>query len=264
MSSGVVTSVLQGGLGNVMFQIAAAIGYGLRHNKQISFYKELYRPSHHGPIENYFDNILKNVRFEELPTNPYFQHYIEKEFHHTEIPYVDDNLLLEGYFQTDKYFSLYRDQIEQFFSFDIENKKKEVLNHEETCSIHNRRGDYLHLQEYHAVQNLEYYEKSISQFDNHVVFIVISNDILWCKENFANPNFKSRKFIFVENNRPEEDFYIASHCNHNIIANSTFSWWSAWLNKNHNKKVIAPKNWFGPSYSDKNTKDIYVEEWVIV
>lgn len=261
MNTGTVTTVLQGGLGNTMFQIAAAIGYGLEHNKNVAFYREAYRASSHGPIENYFNNILKHINFESLPPEPLFKHYPEPTFHYSEIPYIDGNLLLEGYFQSEKYFLSHKNIIQNLFSYDydIPKHKKEVLKHEETCSIHIRRGDYLHLPQYHPVQDLEYYRQAISNFGNNTTFIIISNDMLWCKQNFIGENF-----IFTTNNKPEEDFYIASRCHHNIIANSTFSWWSAWLNLNPDKKVIAPKKWFGPEYYDKNTKDIYCPDWVLI
>ena len=150
--------------------------------------------------------------------------------------------------------------------FDIDEKSKkeiyekysEILNGE-TCSIHVRRGDYLGLNGHHPVCDLEYYNKSINLFDKNTKFLVFSDDIKWCQENFKGENF-----IFISGNRDFIDIWLMSLCQNNIIANSTFSWWGAWLNQNINKKVIAPSKWFGPLKINHNTQDLIPEAWEII
>jgi len=91
-------------------------------------------------------------------------------------------------------------------------------------------------------------------------YLIFSDDIEWCKLNF---DFLENK-IFVNGNTDFQDLYLMSKCNDNIIANSTFSWWGAWLNQNPNKKVIAPKIWFGNFYSNFNTNDLYFQDSIIL
>ena len=93
-------------------------------------------------------------------------------------------------------------------------------------------------------------------FNNCENFIIFSDDIKWCKNNFIGD-----KFTFIEGEKDYIDLWLMSLCNHNIIANSSFSWWGAWLNQNPNKKVIAPINWFGPE-KKLNPKDIYCKNWI--
>ena len=121
---------------------------------------------------------------------------------------------------------------------------------------------------------MEYYNKAIKQFDKDSNFLIFSDDIEWAKNNFKGDNF-----YFITENKIEGndvmdtlniskgghpdyiELYMMSLCDHNIIANSSFSWWGAWLNENPNKKVIAPKKWFGPAYGDINDNDLVPETW---
>jgi hypothetical protein len=88
-------------------------------------------------------------------------------------------------------------------------------------------------------------------------FLVFSDDMEWCKENFIGD-----QFIFVEGENDVTDLWIMSYCKHNIIANSSFSWWGAWLNDYKHKIVVAPLKWFGPAKGDIKTDDIYAENWI--
>ncbi len=133
------------------------------------------------------------------------------------------------------------------------------MSSDNTCSIHVRRGDYLNSPNHHPVQNMNYYMKAIKQMPKDSIFLIFSDDISWCKANFPDV---PEKFIFVEGNADYEDLLLMSLCKNNIMCNSTFSWWGAWLNKNPNKKVIAPSVWFGPAYANHNTEDLYCEGWI--
>ena len=121
--------------------------------------------------------------------------------------------------------------------------------------MHVRRGDYLKFKDTHPPCSVEYYNQAISSFSESSIFLVISDDIEWCKENFLGD-----KFYFVEGNEDYIDLYLMSLCKNNIIANSSFSWWAAWLNRNKEKIVIAPEKWFGNEVQ-YNTDNLLPSSW---
>jgi len=125
-------------------------------------------------------------------------------------------------------------------------------------SVHVRRGDYLKLSDHHPACTLEYYDKAMSKFDG-CKFLIFSDDKKWCLENFNKENCE-----ISFNSDAVEDLQLMSLCDHHIIANSSFSWWGAWLGRNKDKKVIAPKEWFGPAKNDHNTKDLYCKDWIVL
>jgi hypothetical protein len=187
----------------------------------------------------------------------------EGGFHYTPIPKIEGNIKLIGHFQSEKYFINHKNEILKLFEIDditknyLLEKYGEILN-QDTCSIHVRRGDYLGLQNHHPIQPIEYYQKAINIIGEENHFLIFSDDIKWCEENFS---FLKNK-TFVSDNLDYEDLYLMSMCNNNILANSTFSWWGAWLNNNENKQVIIPSKWFGVSNSHLNTNDLYCNKWI--
>ena len=189
----------------------------------------------------------------ELPIK-YVHH--EQGFHFQEINYKKD-LKLHGYFQSEKYFSKDKKKIKTLFNIDkktkelIKEKYSDILNLK-TCSIHIRRTDYTWLSNFHTVLDMEYFNKSMSYFDKDTTFLIFSDDINWCKNNFLGDNF-----IFIEGNLDYVDLWLMSLCKNNIIAKSSFAWWGAYLNSNKNKKVICPKNWFGDYNSHLITDDLF-------
>ncbi len=108
-----------------------------------------------------------------------------------------------------------------------------------------RRGDYLRLPHRHPFVGKRYLRKAIERFPDAETFIVCSDDIPWCKHFFTGHRFPGRRFVFVEGRSVLEQLYVHAFCKHNIISNSTFSWWGAWLNANPGKRVIFPSMWFG-------------------
>lgn len=258
-----VTTKLAGGLGNYMFQIACAFAYALKHGKKAVFTTDDSIVIHKH-IDNYRKNILRNVEF--IPNKNWGSHtvYHEPAFHFNEIPGVVNNMYLNGYFQSEKYFKEYAPEIRDLFSFPQEYKdflfeKYKSLFSQNTCSIHVRRGDYLNSPNHHPAQNMNYYMKAIKQMPKDSIFLIFSDDIAWCKANFPD---LPEKFKFIEGNSDHEDLFLMSLCKNNIICNSTFSWWAAWLNNNPEKKVVIPTNWFGPAYANYNTEDLYCENWI--
>jgi hypothetical protein len=250
-----VTSNLVGGLGNYLFQIAAAYSLGL-DNGVNTIFDNKSSITVHKHLDSYKTNILRNLIY----GTPFIKnHYNEQFFHYQKIPYKE-NIKINGYYQSEKYFKHNRGSILDLFSINtpseryMEEKYGDILKNK-TCSIHVRRGDYLGLPNHHPVCSLGYYKEAMSQM---VVdkFLVFSDDIQWCKENFTGD-----KFIFIEGNPDYIDLWLMSLCDNNIIANSSFSWWGAWLNQNPTKKVIAPNKWFG-SATKHNTKDLIPDTWI--
>lgn len=172
-----------------------------------------------------------------------------------------DNINLHGYFQDVKYFENNEEDIRNSFTFlDIHSEiAKEyfysAFSNEEVISLHIRRGDYA-LHSHHPVQSLEYYEKALRFFNKDLKVLIFSDDIDWAYEKEI---FKSNRFFFSRNNNSAVDLCMQSLCEYHIIANSTFSWWGAWLAKS--KRVIKPKLWFGPPL-DHYTNFLDVKDWI--
>lgn len=253
---------LQGGLGNYLFQIACSHSYALKHNKEF-FLTESDAIICHNSLNCYKPNILNKVNLLQSKSHNGFEQYVEPAFSYNKIPFIQGNVYLSNYFQSEKYFKEHTKEIRELFSFpekfvkNIKEKYENYLN-EDVCFIHVRRGNYLQTQDFHLVLDLNYYMRAIKEIGKKSTFLVFSDDLEWCKENFPN----SDNFVFVEGLKDYEDLLLMSMCKNGIIANSSFSWWGAWLNKNENKKIIAPKTWFGPSFSNFDTKDLYCEDWM--
>jgi hypothetical protein len=104
--------------------------------------------------------------------------------------------------------------------------------------------------------SLEYIQAALKQFsDDQYTFLIFSDDIEWCKQVFPDG------VVFIEGNNQYKDLCLMSLCNHNIISNSSYSWWAAYLNQNKNKKIVAPSNWFIPA---KPLTDLYPNNWIII
>lgn len=249
---------MMGGLGNILFSFATAYSISLKNNLKFRLYYNHQGYLHTNP-NKYKNNLFKNFSNVENISN--FEVVYEKQFNNYEIEIPKNkNIFLHGYFQSEKNFIDIRENLiehlkpsKEFHDF-IDEKNKDILN-KESVSIHVRRGNYKVLNEYHNLLSPDYYYEALKQFKNHKI-LIFSDDIEYCKNIFSNYNC-----IYIENDFDLHDLYLMSLCNHNIIANSTFSWWGAWLNKNKNKKIIAPAVWFGPK-ADCNSKDIIPNNWI--
>jgi hypothetical protein len=260
----------QGGLCNTLFKFSAAISLSIDNNVDYLFSKEFLRPmssecpkaGYDPDYSIYYDNIYRNLNFIKKLPNSYNPYY-EKNFYFNPIEYQKgSNLVLFGYFQSEKYFKKNRDYIKKLFS-PTEEIKKEILNKipdvRNSISIHIRRGDYLKNPEYHPQQPKEYYEYATNLFGKDKNYLVFSDDL-----NGANDilDFLPNKTM-VTLNKDYLDLYAISMCENNIISNSTFGWWGSYLNPNENKKIVAPKNWFGPNAQHNNVKDLFPEDWIL-
>ena len=257
---------LCGGLGNFLFEIATAYAYAKRYNKKLVLDKD-DAVVIHKKIDTYTDNILSNCK--EYFSSEKFggTQFNEQGFHYTEIPKINGNVYLNGYFQSAKYFddadikSLFRYSQEESDRIVSEfHKKYPNVDMSKACSIHVRRGDYLKFPDHHPVQTMGYYTKAIKKMPKDSVFLIFSDDLQWCRQNFPDA---ADKFIFIDGNKDFEDLHIMSKCMNNIIANSTFSWWSAYLNENQGT-IVASKTWFGPAYPNHDIKDLYLPNWITI
>ena len=175
-----------------------------------------------------------------------------------------DNISLYGYFQTEKYFKHIEKQIREAFTFvdGIRQPTEEAFKYNfgdtEVIAIHLRRGDYLKYP-HHPVQTLEYYTEGLSHMPDDIPVMVFSDGIEWCREQEL---FQGDRFIFAEGNSTGVDLCLQSLCEYHIIANSSFSWWGAWLA--NSKNVIAPKKWFAGEYIEHDMRDLYISHWKII
>lgn len=258
-----VSIKLMGGLGNYLFQIAVAYAYGLDFKKNLILTTD-DSVKVHNHLLTYKSNILSNVNMVNNINGINYKIYNEPEFNYNELPEISGNVYLNGYFQSDKYFLKYEKEIRHLFKFPeeyvktIKNKYIDLFN-KKTCSLHVRRGDYLSKPEYHPTQSVSYYEEAIKHIEGEFRLVIFSDDIEWCKLNL---NHLNNDIVFITGNPDYEDLILMSLCDDNIICNSTFSWWGAWLNNNDNKVVVIPENWFGPAYSNYNTNDLYCKNWI--
>lgn len=287
---------LMGGLGNQMFQYATAESLARANHTGVAidqvflensadidtpriyeldcfaFDEHFIQPSKR-PFENpdavYSGNKGKLRFIKHLAKGTAWHVY--REPHHnfdSELLKQPNRSYLIGYWQTEKYFADIRDILLKDFEFKSEatgNNKKllENIKQSESISIHVRRGDYVtnkHANAFHGTKDKKYYgmalEPILKKTKSPVLF-VFSDDPAWCKQNLK---FK-QKTVYVEGNQKGfEDMRLMLNCKHNVIANSSFSWWAAWLNQNPDKIVVAPKKWFNDPSA--NTKDILPEPWL--
>lgn len=258
MNSYYVTPKLQGGLGNFLFQIATAFSISKRDNKNFVVNTDDINVIHN-PIDFYIENIFRKIPFVKKFVD-YKSHNPYQPIVFDEIPNTKSNIKLNGYYQNEKYFLNIRKEILDLFEIDEAtikyiNQKYPTVG-KNTCSIHVRRGNYLKSNGFHPVQDTNYFNKAISNFDKNTTFFIFSDDINWCKENLNHLKNK----IFVQDNLDYQDLYLMSFCENHIISNSSFSWWGAWMNINENKKVYYPLNWFGDKRLD--SKEIKCNDWV--
>jgi len=264
-----ITTNHQGGLCNVMFKLSAAISLALDNKVDYVFSNEFIRQLDKDVVCDgfddyrvYYDNVLRNIKFIDTLPLPYRIHSELMTFNYKSINYnKGENLLLDGYYQSEKYFINNKDYIINLFK-PTENIKQFILeklpNVKNSISIHIRRGDYLNLPHYHPQQSLEYYMSAINLLGIDRNYLIFSDDLDGIKNMF---DFLPNK-QFVNLGKNYLDLYAISMCEHNIICNSTFGWWGAYLNENKDKKVIGPNNWFGPSASHLNSSDILPDNWI--
>ena len=293
-----ITSKIIGGLGNQMFQYAAAKALAMRlgcsvgldvtafngyklHNgfelEKFSLYRDIAKISESRSTDalsirgqsNVFQG--KIIKFLVRKINSLkLSHYIESGFSFDEGLFKQKApITIEGYWQSYKYFDGIRGQILNDFNLitppsGLNEEIASEISKNNSVSIHVRRGDYVanaHTNSYHGTCDLEYYQNAIREIEGVVaepVYFIFSDDLDWVRQNLKI----SKKAIFVGHNKGNDshfDMHLMSLCKHNIIANSSFSWWGAWLNKNPSKLVIAPRRWFA---INQDSADLVPSAWV--
>lgn len=287
---------LIGGLGNQLFQYAAGRALSTYHKTELFLDPSHLKLISNGAYtqRNFeLDNlnitaqmvdktVLNNFNFEQNKTliklkklSPrLFSNMIfnEHQFNfHSEFFKLPKDTYLNGFWQSEKYFNAVRDKLlseitlkEPLSSFASALHKR--ISEPNSVSLHVRRGDFVSLQsanQFHGYIGLDYYKVAVEQIKSKIpdpVFFIFSDDIEWCKTNLSF--LENKEYIEGKNNgiSTQEELILMSNCKHNIIANSSFSWWGAWLNKNKDKIVMAPKNWFAEKKI--NTNDLIPPTWI--
>lgn len=279
---------LKGGLGNQMFQYALGRNLSLKNNTNLKldiFWFKKNKPAEiiprdyglkHFNIEENFateEEITKIKRFSKIPFLSKIKNEGKRDFE-SSILLLKKDVYLEGYWQNEKYFKNIQDILYKDFSLKnnptknfIEFEEKIKNSSDNYVSMHIRHGDYSmnpDENKRHTALPIEYYENAIKFINEKIqnpVFFIFSDDIEWCKEKFKDLDEK----YFIDKNLPDyEELILMSKCKHNIIANSSFSWWGAWLNQNPNKIVIVPKKWYLNPNIKYNTDDRIPKKWVKV
>lgn len=281
-----------GGLGNQMFQYALALALREKHPEEIiridtSAFNGY--PLHNGyELKRIFNVNIPDATLKEqmtifYPLRNYRMWQLGRKLlpkkktvivelndmrYNPEIRELKTSGYYLGYWQTEKYFSDIRSNILDAFSFPQVSDRVNRNLIMELCgkiavSIHVRRGDYLNIGNAQGICTLHYYQNAILYMLKRVrpdVFLIFSDDIDWCRTNLSE-SFGEIQTIYVDWNKGKEsyrDMQLMSLCNHNIIANSSFSWWGAWLNQNPEKIVIAPARWM----NNGGWVDIIPNDWI--
>lgn len=237
-----------GRFGNQLFQLASTIGISILNHHDYCFPNWIYSKYFNSELPkfqnlNYIEILENNFSYEEL--------YLDK----------NKNYNITGYRQSFKYFIHCKDIISNYLT--LSKKYDNIfqnIDFQNSVSMHIRRTDYLKLKHIYNILDDNYYIKCLNMLDNINQVYIFSDDIEWCKNNIK---FINNKVVF--NNEVDIlDMFLMSKFKYNIISNSTFSWWAAWLNKNNDKKIFVPSVWFVKNEEIKNFKydDLIPEDWI--
>ena len=278
-----IISNIMGGLGNQMFQYAC--GRAIAHRLGAAFYLDLrwfnegnrefmldtFPNIHHSSWEpSIVEKILRRIKI-------YTVHYIqEPDYSYWQgIEHIISSAHLSGYWQNEKYFSNITDIIKKDFNFpefsssEAENIAQKIKSFSCSVSIHVRRGDYVENQEVnqvHGICSLEYYEKALQIIADKekraLELYIFSDDPEWIRDNFNTHGYSSIIVDIPQHKKaPFHDMHLMSLCRHHVLANSSFSWWGAWLSDN-NGITIAPRRWFAEKTMSHHNPS--PETWIII
>ena len=282
-----ITCQLKGGLGNQLFQIFATIAYALKNSKPFVFINQEQLVSSSTIRPTYWNTLLKELvpflkEQDQMPRQ--FVSIKEQHFHYSEIAEPSFNsscIVLNGYYQSYKYFKKYEKLIYKMLKITMkrqivwEREKARNLDLAHTVSLHFRIGDYAFLEHVHPVLPHVYYKNAIEYIMNEEREFSESNKtrviLYFCEDNDAvniEPFIRELEGLYpaLQFRRADpslsdwEQMLLMSVCKHNIIANSTFSWWGAYFNTGVTKLVCYPDTWFGPAVKH-NTEDLFPDDW---
>lgn len=269
----IFTSFLMGGLGNQLFQIVCVLALSFEYEKQYVFLFKLKL----GNRNTYWNTFFKDLKPYLVTQLPDIQYIHKENYSHTYEKInlesvLSKNIIIDGYFQNEKFFKSYYGDIYKLLN--IETKKNDVrqkvnIDVENYISLHFRLGDYKHLTEYHPLMDLEYYKKSLQYIIDKtslkkVLYFCEEEDIeeVLLKIDDLKNTFRGIGFLRISRLMDWEELLLMSCCSHHIIANSSFSWWGAYLNNKEDKVVCYPKVWFGPSLYYLDISDVCPPEWI--
>jgi len=271
---------LTGGLGNQMFQYAMGRMLSIKHGTQLVLDKSGYKTykvhnyelDRFQIVENYqshfaiaADKVLTTLRIKTpVPTfkEPFF-HYSDSALK------VKPPVAIDGYWQSEKYFADIRKNLLE--EFNLKNSPSQenqewikAITKSPSVSLHIRRGDYIsnpHANAFHGILPLTYYANAVEklkEYEKNLTYFIFSDDPEWVSKNLKLDG----ETYYISNNQKQgyEDLRLMKHCKHNVIANSSFSWWAAWLNEAPDKRVCGPNRWFkDPTV---NTSDVLPTDWL--
>lgn len=270
-----VTCYIRGGLGNQLFQIFATISYALDNNIKFGFpdYKGVMAIDNVTKRLPHWDNLLINLKPYIKNIKPGTYMLNERQINkYNKLPSLANNtndIILIGYFQSHKYFQNNKNKILKLIDF---SKHKQRFENKDTISMHFRLGDYKINTNAHPIMPVEYYIKAL----NTIILKTKKDDwvVEYCCENvdiedvnkkisILSENYPNIVFKRIDNNLEDwEQMIYMSCCKHNIIANSTFSWWSAYLNEDNDKVVCYPSLWVGEKWINDNCmEDLFLKDW---
>ncbi|QMW02140.1 alpha-1,2-fucosyltransferase [Spirosoma foliorum] len=287
-----IISRISSGLGNQLFQYA--VGRNLALTKKTALYIDLsyYRCEYSDDTPRKFKLDFFSVSYNNLQKSPLeylskatrllpnrswrpFVAYLKEKYFHFDPQVLTEDvgcLILQGFWQSEAYFRQHADtirrelQLSRIPSIEFEAYHQQIQDSPLPVSIHVRRGDYVSHPDFSkrfGFVGLDYYQRAVdilTKQHKNPQFFVFSDELAWAKQNLTLPEHT----VFVQNTGPTADvadLVLMSRCHHHIIANSSFSWWSAWLNHNPDKLIIYPKNWFR-NQPDWNTKDLHPSGWL--
>jgi len=277
-----ITCNLMGGLGNQLFQIFATISYAIKSKNQFKFLSLEKLGSGSTTIRyTFWDTFFSNLKPFLINEITEYLHLIkEKEFSYNELPIyemINRNVMIYGYFQSYQYFKENYNIICRIIG--LEKMKQQLINNyqlyetelDKNISIHFRLGDYKKVQEFHPLATYTFYENALEYIKNahpNELFTILFfceeediEDVLITIDKLVE-KFTNFRFIRGEKSLADwEQMLLMSLCHHNIIANSSFSWWSAYFNSNNDKIVCYPSVWFGEC-ANMDTKDLCPPEWI--
>jgi len=282
LMSAIVSVDLKGGLGNQLFQIFTCMAHGLESNKDFMFsytnelkcgtVRSTYWETFLSELRNYttYNNTtISNATLACLPQ------YCETSFRYVKIPEnTIDRVLLVGYFQSYKYFENSWGNISNAIKLSdqqasVKTQYADLFTDKTTISMHHRLGDYVNIQQCHPLMPYSYYYNAICNIlmgKTHSIRVLyfcqeIDNESVSKIVSRLQTSFSEVEFVKVDDAIEDwKQMLIMSCCDHNIIANSTYSWWAAYFNSNKNKHVCYPSNWFGPALTH-NTVDLFPSDW---
>jgi hypothetical protein len=265
MTTHFVTCKLYGGLGNQLFQVFATIAYAIEHN--INFLFEY--SANLGKRRTYWDTLLSSISDHVTTSIPQTTLVNQGTHGFIKLPEPKENITLNGYFQSYKFFDNHLKTILKMLDVEKFQKKKYSFQ-KNSISLHFRRGDYKDLPDCHPIMGVDYYVNALNYillFDESLFtvyyfceeedFESVEKDVAILKNEFRD------KITFVRHLEETdwEEMLSMSCCKHNIIANSSFSWWGAYLNMDPEKIVCYPSVWFGPLIQE-NTDTMFPEKWI--